>query len=97
MNVLNNLIEEALQKRGKFAVIQIIKNSNIKIWCETPGYNWEREYKIEATIQNIDGKGKDWMHSIVLTKPFDQYSAPGTKKELTSFRKILAEKIENSK
>ena len=92
--LVKNLIKEAMEKRGKYRVCRIIKNSDIMLWCETPGYNLEREYRFEARITNVDGTStdKEWKHTITLTKG-DQYSAPGTIEELKAFEKAIWAKI----
>ena len=89
---LKNLINEAMAKRGKYRVCRIISNSDISLWCETPGYNWEREFRFEATIMNIDGKSTEWKHTIKLTKN-DQYSDPGTIEEIKAFEKAILDKV----
>lgn len=90
--LVKNLIQEAIEKRGKFQICRIIKNSDIILWCETPGYNLEREYRIEATINKVDGTSKEWNHSMVLTKK-DQYSEPGTIEELKAFEIAIWSKV----
>ena len=87
--LLETTITDAINKCGRFQVSRLIGNKSVVLWCEPPKWNAEKKYKLHAEIG-------DWKHAILLTN-FCQYSKPGTEKERTSFRKILAEKIDNSK
>jgi hypothetical protein len=101
--IVKNLIDEAIEKRGKFRVCRIIKNSDIMIWCEPPGFNLQREYRIVATINEVNPpdyflsevgakKSKEWKYTMVLSRS-GQYLQPGTNEELKAFLEAILVKV----